>query len=545
MASGQPTSSILKTTLLPLALLAASAAGLAALLAVDAARVGADPAVLMDLDPAAAAATIGSAGEIVAAILALAITVVAIVVEMSSNRYTHRVADLFVRAPVNFLVMGFYILTACQALLVSLAFDYNDQGQPEYVPILGVWVASGMLLLAVLSLLPYFAFVFAFLNPLNIIARIRQQTIRHLSRSRGDTSAKKQEALRGIEQLADLGQSALTSREKGVSVACVDALGELVGEYQTLNQRLPPAWFEVDGELAHDLDFVSLSPELLEQITADRTWFEMKVLRRYEALFRVAVGDSPDINHLVAIWTRRLVEGTPKGEVSALAVRFFNTYLRIALNAGDPRTAYNVLQQYRLLAAHALDYDDGVLTLSIGEHLLYYARLAFQLDQRFVVETIGQDFRLLCEAAYDKRSLITPALLKQFLRLDGEIHLDGDEDLALRGVRKAQAQLATFYLQRNDEKPARAIWADMKDEPISRIASIRAELMRVTEPQFWEINDRGVNFEYLPEERRALLDVFFGWFKGLDQTRAPQNTSLILDQTLKPTPLRHLLDELD
>jgi hypothetical protein len=45
-------------------------------------------------------------------VLAILITVVAIVLELSATRYTHRVTALFVRDPVNLAVMAFYVLTS-------------------------------------------------------------------------------------------------------------------------------------------------------------------------------------------------------------------------------------------------------------------------------------------------------------------------------------------------------------------------------------------------------------------------------------------------
>ena len=39
-------------------------------------------------------------------------------------------------------------------------------------------------------------------------------------------------------------------------------------------------------------------------------------------------------------------------EVLAFVLKFFNSYLRICLNANDVRTAYNILHQYRQLAYH-------------------------------------------------------------------------------------------------------------------------------------------------------------------------------------------------
>ena len=38
------------------------------------------------------------------------------------------------------------------------------------------------------------------------------------------------------------------------------------------------------------------------------------------------------------------------------------------------------------------------------------------------------------------------------------------------------------------------------------------ELERVETQEYWEVSDRGINFEWLPPDRRATLETFFGWF---------------------------------
>jgi hypothetical protein len=52
----------------------------------------------------------------------------------------------------------------------------------------------------------------------------------------------------------------------------------------------------------------------------------------------------------------------------------------------------------------------------------------------------------------------------------------------------------------------------MKDERPERLASIRDELLNVQSREFWEISDRGVNFDYLSGERKNRLLAFFEWF---------------------------------
>ena len=102
-------------------------------------------------------------------------------------------------------------------------------------------------------------------------------------------------------------------------------------------------------------------------------------------------------------------------------------------------------------------------------------------------------------------------LLELFLRVD---EVDAG-DAHLRGVRKAQVKLATYYLAHADEPRARRIFRDMEREDRKRLASIRDELRAVESPEYWEITDRGANFDYLPDARKQRMEEFFAWFGEL------------------------------
>lgn len=488
-----------------------------------------DPLAVFELlvrpRPAAAGETLSNAGEIVAAVLAIAITVVAIVVELAANRYTHRITELFVSEPINFLVTGFFVVTAIQALLVRLLFA--EDGPPFFIPRWGVAVSVGMLALCLLILLPYFAFVFAFLNPVHIVDRIRSDTLRRIRTGlrRGLSVERRQgEAIRGIEQLADVALNAMESKDKGVSMASVDALESMLRDYQEMRPHLDDRWFQVRGELAHNPDFVSMSEDVLDDVSRRRVWVEMKIFRQFQTLYNEALNRMRDINYIVAIHTRQTAEAglrSGNGELVVLALKFFNTFLRATVNAHDVRTAYNVLNQLRLLAESALDHDDGKRAVEIAGYFKYYGLTAYHANLPFILETVAYDLCTLNEIAYDRGSPAARALLRVFLEVDKEG--EGEvQETALRGVRKAQVKLATHFLLAGDERLAREIYRDMSAERPERLASIRDELNAVVSPDFWEVSDRGVNFEYLPPNQRAQMEVFFGWFG--DRLPAPRKT---------------------
>ena len=68
-------------------------------------------------------------GEVTVALLAIVLTVVAILVELASSRFTARIAPLFIRDPVNALVLGGFVVTVVLVLWVDMSLygpDYPD-----------------------------------------------------------------------------------------------------------------------------------------------------------------------------------------------------------------------------------------------------------------------------------------------------------------------------------------------------------------------------------------------------------------------------------
>jgi len=112
------------------------------------------------------------------------------------------------------------------------------------------------------------------------------------------------------------------------------------------------------------------------------------------------------------------------------------------------------------------------------------------------------------------------AVLRTLLELDREAESKTQESM-LRGVRKAQAKLASYYLVAGAEEHARRIFTDMREERAERLGSIRDELLRIESKDFWEVIDRGTNFDYVDAQRKAQLRVFFSWFPSLAREHDP------------------------
>ncbi len=481
---------------------------------------------------------LGNVAQLVGQVLGVAISVVAIIVELAANRYTHRITELFFRARTNVTVMGLYVVSAVQPMWASFA------SASGHVPRAAAIVAMLLMTFSVLSLLPYFSYVAAFVSPIQVIGRLRRESLKLVAAApRTDSVAAVEAAQRAAEesseQLTDIALNAMVHHDKAISMAAINAIGDLLKDFLAVKPRLPDSWFKMSPSLRNDPDFVSLAPVALEHIEKSRTWFEFMLLRQYEMLYRQALNSHRELNYLIASNLRELaVRATERGDTAVveLSVKFFNTLLRATINARDVRTGYNLLNQYRQVAEMALRRGIPRLPVTIARHFKYYGQLAFNLDLGFLLETVAYDLCAINELAFDLEARERAELLKVFLQVDKEGE-GAKKEIALRGVRKAQVKLATYYLLHGDESAARLVHKDMANENALRLASIRDELLSVDSPHYWEVTDRGMNFDWLPPERRRQLFEFFDWFgDAIPQPRAsivlPVNATALLESAL-------------
>jgi Predicted membrane protein (DUF2254) len=490
-------------------------------------RKGGPIGQLVDYDAQTMQNALGSLSQVIASVLGIAITVVSIVVQLAATRYTPRVADLFFRDKINIGVMGFFVIACVEAVWVSFTV------RADYVPQTTITSTVVMSSASLLLLVPYFAYVFDFLDPEKVIARIGEQTLERATaragRQRRLTFTERQaQAVSGLAHLADIAVNALGQKDKVIASDASAALRRLLVDYQSRKETLEPEWFSIGAPLRSDPDFVALADDSLEELARNRTWLEWKGLRQVREVFGAALDSMPEMAHVVAIDTRYVGEAAlaaSSREVFALTVKFMNTYMRAALNAHDVRTAYNVLNQYRqlgeaLLAAPADPNGWATATLvEIAGHFKYYARLAHGSGMGFVTETAAYDLCALCEAASARHAAGHDRMLTIFLDIDHAPETRAEER-ALRGVRKAQAKLASYYLLVGEMARAQAIFDDMAHEEPERLRSIRDEMLAITAKDFWEVVDRGANFDYLPEPRRAKLREFFARFAVFEKTAA-------------------------
>jgi Predicted membrane protein (DUF2254) len=479
---------------------------------------------------------VSSLGGMVAGVLGIVISIVSIVVQLSAERYTG-VTAMFFKDRTNMTVLGFYIVACVSGVWVSFSL------RAGFVPRATLLVMMLTTTLCLVMMAPYFTYVFRFLEPTNIILRIQKDAL-GIARSGAMTSAwtdcveAQAKTVAAMEELTDISSNSIEGKDKIIASRVVDALKDFTLDYLAFKGDASERWFEIGTEIRSNPDFVAMDLESLADLVARRTWVEWKVMRQYLGIYNEALVAMRDINYLIAIDTRYIGEAAAAAgdvELVNLVLRYMNSYLRVTLNARDVRTAYNVLNQYRFLVEALLRAGHDGAPLSAVRYMKYYAHVSYDMKLPFVTETVAYDVGAICQLASELKLPEEEGILAEFLELDRPSPERG-QDQALKGVRKAQVKLAAYYLDVGEEGKARRIQEDMAAEPRERLRAIRDELERVETKDFWEIIDRGRNFEFMPPSQKAAMRRFFEWFTNIPSRSSPPARRSTLPSEPPPSP---------
>lgn len=450
-------------------------------------------------------------GEIFAAIFGLSLTVVAIVVQLAAQRYSPQIVLYFVKDPVNIAYFVFIVFSSVFVILLpGVAPDQPGARAMSVTGVLLVFAAFG-------TLIPYFVYVFISVQPDMLVAKIARSTTTTLRRSARKNSPARRvdqtqhEALEGLHRLTDIGVAAIKDADRDLVMRSVRALEEVLSEYQRTKSDYPARWFRPPDSL-HD----QFARPLLEAMRNGHTWFEAAAFFELDHMARRAAEAMPELVTRISTLARRTSELALTRRDDALLTltgHFFNTMLRHGINARNVRVLYAILEHYRRAISGYVRREPQRAVQCCG-WLVYYGQLANARSLDFVTTIIAHDMRRLCLDAYDVGAAeLGDELVDLLLELDEE-SVEDDAAQALVGVRKAQVILAVELMLRGCYETVETIAADMRDEPRERLEAVARSLRAASNPRFWEMTDRGENFDYIEPENRPLLDEFFRLVSG-------------------------------
>src|SRR6266581_6055725 len=430
-------------------------------------------------DPAAAAGILGLVGGAEGVTLSIVILVVVFGIQMTSSRYSPRIIGLFTTNPLNAIVLGFALASILYTILV------RGEVKTNYVP---MWSVAAAVVLGVINfaiVFPYIGYIFAVMRAETLVNSIRGHARRHLANAvRGNHIGKyRNHLLTSINQVTDIALGSVQLGDMPVCLLVIGVLGEfLAQDYSKVKKGFGPEWFQVGHpELPGDSD------QIVAEVNRAHTWVEYTVFSSFVHLVGLTPAHRKEAVHAIAVATRdiglaAIDRGDP--EVAELTVRFFNTYLRAALNQSAPTFASTTMNEYRRFAIGALEWRPDI-SVEAASHVLRYGRHFDEAGMPAIFGAAAEDVADLAIEAWSRDTEVTRRLARLLVRNLLDL-IPNARPIGLNGLFKAVAKLTFWAMAAEQREIARSLVEgvaaappDWVEEPLrAEIPRLRAALRR-------------------------------------------------------------------
>ena len=447
-------------------------------------------------DPTAAGGMLGLVGGAEGVTLSIVLIAVVFGIQTTSSRYSPRIIGIFTRNPLNALVLSFALASILYTFLV------RSEVKPNFVPLWSVGVAEVLALLNFAILLPYVGYIFEVMRAESLVAGIMRQARRQLrasataSNSRGHRDA----LMTSIAQVTDIAFGSIQFGDMPVCVLSIDVLGQfLADDYLRLRKGFRPEWFHVSHA-----EMPGASDQIIAEVNRARTWFSFTILSTFVDMVGLTPVHRKEAIHSIAVATRNIGlaaidEGDP--EAAELCLRFFNTYLRGAINRSAPTFASVIMNEYRRFAIGALEWRPD-LSVEAAAHLLRYGRHFDEAGMPAIFGAAAEDVADLAIEARERDPQVTQRLAQLLVRNLLEL-IPNARPIGLNGLFKGVAKL-TFWAMAADEKDvSRALVDGIAAAPPDFVDAALDRMESMQNGLFWEVNERVISFDWVEQPLRA------------------------------------------
>jgi hypothetical protein len=405
--------------------------------------------------------------------------------------HTPKLIDMFLQDRLNRAMLFFMAFGAANVLFVAYLVG------PKFAPTWAFRFAIFGALAGWAVLIPYFFYVVRFLDPSNILDRLKREVTKVVDRvalGGADVDAAQQSVHERLHQIGTLVLKSLDRADRGVALEGVWVLKRLLDYHGERKAKMPDAWYQVDRA-----DFVGLSAEAIDLLCEQRTWFEMKALTQLYLAYQQALAKTSDVVSSISDAIRVVaMVAAKRGDDRALelCVRFFNNFLREAIKRKDAHAIYEVFYEYRLLARDLP--DRAGLARAIAGYFRTYADLAAAGGLTFIPQLAAFDLGFMVRRTFEAKSAAAPDLLEEALAIP---------HAGRPTVVKAKIILGAFFLEKGLGAEAGRVRRALADVSKADAEKAAKELL-AADRVFFEVTSRQVNLEYLPPERRAHVAEF-------------------------------------
>jgi hypothetical protein len=416
-------------------------------------------------------------------------------VPLTANLYSLKFLELFIRNPVNVTVLIIIIFANISGLWTSYSLTTT------VVPRFQIGLMLVLTVFSLLVILPYLIYVFRFLHPRTLLSLLEGEVKGSLQDAcfAAKAAVNRERVAETLEHIANISVRSVDRSDRNTAIEAVLTLERVARHYWAVKEKLHSSWFEADQNF-----FLGFSSLAMEEMTASRSWMEMKLYYQFYEVLRASSPRMPELTSTISKSLRKLgleAASLENPALRELTLEYFNTFLRLTINRHDVRSVFIIFDQYRTLA-EALEGKFPKEVLEVAYYFDYYGMAAREQGLPFVVETVGHDLGALVKKAWQSGSPIREDLLERFLQYDRQAKT------ALPGVKKAHALLASFFLYSGEKEAAERVRQSFQGLAPEMIQKLQEDLLQVTRQKYWEVSERRMNIEFVPTPQREKLREF-------------------------------------
>jgi hypothetical protein len=446
-------------------------------------------------DPLAAGGVLGLVGGAEGVTLSIVIVAVVFGIQTTSSRYSPRIIGIFTRNPLNAIVLSFALASILYTFLV------RSEVKANYVPMWSVGVAEVLALVNFAILLPYVSYIFEVMRAETLVDSIMRRARRKLRAAASNRHSRRNRSalMTSIAQVTDIAFGSIQLGDMPMGVLTIEVLGRfLADDYMALKKGIVPEWFQVGHS-----DLPGASDQIVAEVNRAQTWFAYTIMSSFVDMVGLTPVHRKEAVHAIAVATRDVgIAAIQEGdsEVAELCVRFFNTYLRAAINRSAPTFASGIMNEYRRFAMGALEWRSD-LAIEAAAHLLRYGR---HFDEAGMPATLGAAAEDVADLAIEARAR-DPQVSLQLARLLVRNLLDlgpNARPIGLNGLFKGVAKLSFWAMAADQKDIARVLVEGIAAAPPDFVHAALDRMESMQNGLFWEVNERVIAFDWVEQPLR-------------------------------------------
>lgn len=439
------------------------------------------------------------ANRLVIGFLAALLTSMALIITLTANLYTPRLAKLFVQHPLTIIGIGFILVSNLFIILVNLFPESHAMYRPLLI------MGYTLTIIAIGGIIPYLYFVSQFIKPSYFLPLLEEQIKIGLStiKNKKNDLKLKLEVFDTYDVLANIAYTASKREDKQLMFQVFNSLHEVFTELmQNYDKEITP-WRKADPQFLQ-----GISQEGRFHLEKELIWPEAYMLGKIEKILSHL---QKSHNEVIPFVCEKLLETLDealyheRGTIVEMHLMVFNSLFRTSLNNKDLERFQSMSYYYRL-AIELLEEDHTMMTFAT-QSFIHYADVARRRNMPVALETVLFDIgRIILYFSYEDEDLairyVNNYILKNF-----------DQDLLKESSYSDiyfTAMTKTYWESKGKgfDRLSKTIFSDLIANEAKHMKALK-KLLEFKRSLHWEFNDRLLSFAHLSDNAHALAEKFY------------------------------------